>query len=655
MLPLLLMAKDIQATLTRFLIKGQKCVRAWKWKLKHSSCYTLSMMKMGLRKPNILQVAAVLLFAAGVLLGAELRAYAATDMQQTAAQAAQTAAVSDTSTSNVGKAAQGGNTAGSESAGAAGADYATEAQPTEHVTWESCVISGDNIVIKGRQDGKITDPNTGLGEDDKLWLLELAPYEDSIAGHRYISSVSKSDSVEFSIPYDKGDGSDRLYNRFVACVWTGKSYKIVSDAIYVTNPEAVATYKDAFKEPLTKKGLLVELPYISDAFSLGVHNVIVNIPFDSIIGEGIDYSYEGETYHFDKSVIAAYDKTIATYSNKSMNVTAVLLNRKTDKAPELIAPGTVDIDGINYYNFNAKTEVGYKHLSAIASFLASRYTGHNADIGQIHNWIVGNEINNQHWNYVGGSDIKDYVAEYERGFRVIYNAIKSQQANTRVYFSLDNNWNQGNDDKLIYTAKATLDTIAANISQHGNIDWGLAYHAYPVPSVEPEFWDDFETGQVTDNVSTTKVINFANLSLLTDYMQQESMLDRSGKVRHIILSEVGFSSQSPTRGKVWKEQAAAFAYAYYIADSNPYIDAFILTRQVDAPSETAASLALGLWTTEDKEGATPRPYTPKYIWDVFKHIDDYKTSLSYTEFAKSIIGISKWSDVIPNFRYGSSK
>ncbi len=613
------------------------------------------MMKMGLRKPNILQVAAVLLFAAGVLLGAELRAYAATDMQQTAAQAVQTAAVSDTSASNVGKAAQGGNTAGSESAGAAVADYATEAQPTEHVTWESCVISGDNIVIKGRQDGKITDPNTESGADDKLWLLELAPYEDSIAGHRYISSVSKSDSVEFTIPYDKGDGSDRLYNRFVACVWTGKNYKIVSDAIYVTNPEAVATYKDSFKEPLTKKGLLVELPYISDAFSLGVHNVIVNIPFDSIIGEGIDYSYEGETYHFDKSVIAAYDKTIATYSNKSMNVTAVLLNRKTDKAPELIAPGTVDIDGINYYNFNAKTEVGYKYLSAIASFLASRYTGHNADIGQIHNWIVGNEINNQHWNYVGGSDIKDYVAEYERGFRVIYNAIKSQQANTRVYFSLDNNWNQGNDDKLIYTAKATLDTIAANISQHGNIDWGLAYHAYPVPSVEPEFWDDFETGQVTDNVSTTKVINFANLSLLTDYMQQESMLDRSGKVRHIILSEVGFSSQSPTRGKVWKEQAAAFAYAYYIADSNPYIDAFILTRQVDAPSETAASLALGLWTTEDKEGATPRPYTPKYIWDVFKHIDDYKTSLSYTEFAKSIIGISKWSDVILNFRYGSSK
>ncbi len=611
------------------------------------------MFKLSLKKPNIIQVAAAVLFAAGLFAGIEMKAYAASGSISGAGSVRQSTLAAQTANDK-----ESGN-ADALSVKAADSSVANETvkttEPTEHVTWESCVISGSNIVIKGKQDGKITDPNTETGSDGEFWLLELAPYEDSIAGHRYIAHTAKSDSLEFTIPYDKGDGTNRLYNRFLVCIWNGKTYKIVSDTIYVTNPEAVAAYKDAFNNPITKKGLLVELPYVSDAFSLGVHNVIINIPFDSIIGDGIDYSYEGETYHFDKNVIAAYDKAISTYSNKSMNVTAVLLNRKTDKASDLIAPGTVDVSGINYYNFNAKTKAGFKYLSAIASFLAARYTGKNADIGQIHNWIVGNEINNQHWNYVGSSDLDTYMAEYERGFRVIYNAIKSQQANTRVYFSLDNNWNQGNDDKLIYTAKATLDAAASTFSKHGNIDWGLAYHAYPVPSVEPEFWDDFETGQVTNNVSTTKVINFANLSLLTDYMQQKSMLDRSGNVRHIILSEVGFSSQSPSRGKVWKEQAAAFAYAYYIADSNPYIDAFILTRQVDAPSETAASLALGLWTTEDKEGATPRPYTPKYIWDVFKHIDDYKTSLSYTEFAKQIIGINKWSDVIPNFRYGSSK
>lgn len=570
------------------------------------------MFKNFITKPNILQIAAILLFSAGIVTGMSLRSHAETNTDAVAVQQA-------------------------------------AATPTEHVSWESCLISGSNIVIKGKMDGKITPSDTEIGADTEFYLLELEPYTDSIADKRNIAHIPKSSNVEFTIPYDTGNGTNRLYNKFLVCVWTGKTYKVVSDVIYVTNPEAVAKYKDAFKNPLTKKGLLVELPQISDAFSLGVHNVIVNIPFDSFIGDGIDYQYEGDTYHFDKNVVAAYDKTISTYSNKSMNVTAVLLNRKSAKAPELIAPGTVDVSGINYYNFNAGTEKGCKYLRAIASFLASRYTGKNADVGLVQNWIIGNEINNQYWNYVGASDINTYMKEYERGFRVIYNAIKSQQANARVYFSLDNNWNQGNDNKLIYTAKATLDAAAAAFSAHGNIDWGLAYHAYPIPSVEPEFWDDAATGQVTNNVSTTKVINFANLSLLTDYMQKPAMLDRSGKVRHIILSEVGFSSQSQTRGSVEKEQAAAFAYAYYIADSNPYIDAFILTRQIDAPGETKSGLALGLWTTNVKEGEALKPYSAKYIWDVFKHIDDKKTSLQYTEFAKKIIGINKWSDVIPNF------
>lgn len=620
------------------------------------------MFKLSFRKLNIVCIlAAVLLFLIGWLSGVELKAYAADKAvaAKTAGAAAQTVSSTGSTAVKAGAAAKGstGNkdSAADKSGTADAGGSANGQEPTEHVTWDSCVINGSNIVIKGHQDGRITDPNTEAGSDGEFWLLELAPYEDSIANHRYIAHAQKGSSVEFTIPFNKEDGSSRLYNRFLVCVWTGTTYKIVSDSIYVTNPEAIAACRDAFRNPLTKKGLLVELPYVSDAFSLGVHNVIINIPFDSIIGSGINYTYEGETYHFDSNVIAAYDRMISAYSNKSMNVTAVLLNRKTDKAPELIAPGTKDVSGINYYNFNAGTEKGFKYLAAIASFLASRYNGRNADIGQIHNWIVGNEINNQHWNYVGSMSLDAYAIEYERGFRVLYNAIRSQQSETRVYFSIDNNWNQGNDDKLIYTAKATLDAVASVISKHGNIDWGLAYHAYPVPSVEPEFWDDYKTGLVTDNVSTTKVINFANLSLLTDYMQQDRLRDRSGNVRHIILSEAGFSSQSPTRGKVWKEQAAAYAYAYYIADSNPYIDAFILTRQVDSPSETASSLALGIWTTEDKEGTMPRPYTPKYIWDVFKHIDDYKTSLKYTEFAKEIIGISRWSEVIPNFRYGRDK
>ncbi len=539
-------------------------------------------------------------------------------------------------------------TSASDTESSEGAGSGTTEQPLEHVTWTSCLIDGENIVIKGTMDGEITPSDTALGADTNLYLLELEPFEDSISGKRMIASCAKAEEITFTIPLNEGTVNDRLYNRFLVCVWTGTTYIQVSDTIYVTNPEAIAKNTTAYKEPLSKKGLLIEISEISDAFSLGVYNVIINIPFDTLIGTGIDYEYDGEVYHFDKNVVAAYDKTVSMFSNKSMNVTAILLNRYNADVPELFYPGTVDDDSIMYHNFNAATEDGYKYIKAIASFLASRYDGSDADHGRIQNWIIGNEINNQSWNYVGPMDLEDYVYEYVRAFRVFYNAIKSCSSAARVFFSLDNNWNQGNDNKLTYTAKATLTAVANEISEHGNIDWSLAYHPYSVPTVEPEFWDDFETGQVEWS-EDSKVVNIANLSILTDYMQQSFMLDTSGEVRHIILSEQGFTSESATRGTVEEIQAAAFAYAYYIVDSNPYIDAFILSRQIDAPSEVASSLAFGLWTTDATEDSNITPKDKKYIWDVFKHIDKQATTLQYSEFAKEIIGIENWYDVIPGF------
>ncbi len=75
------------------------------------------------------------------------------------------------------------------------------------------------------------------------------------------------------------------------------------------------------------------------------------------------------------------------------------------------------------------------------------------------------------------------------------------------------------------------------------------------------------------------MVNFKNLHVLTDYFQQAHMRTAGGQVRHIILSEEGFTSDSISRGKVYDIQAAAFAYSYYLVDNNPYIDAFILNRR----------------------------------------------------------------------------
>ena len=361
--------------------------------------------------------------------------------------------------------------------------------------------------------------------------------------------------------------------------------------------------------------------------------------------------YDGKTYHFNKAVVDAYDKTISALSNKGMTVTVILLNDWNPNTPDLIYPGTQKSSNAFYYMFNAETESGFEQTKAIASFLADHYSGSNSSYGKVSNWIIGNEINNQQWNYMGATDLTSYVKAYQKAFRVIYTAIKSTNANDRVYFSLDYNWMNEIDGKLKYGGKQIVDSFNSIANTEGQMDWGLAYHPYPCPMTEPEFWDDPQTTGLFTNDFNSPVINFANLNVLTDYFVQETLRTPSGHVRHIILTEQGFTSYSPTRGNIPEIQAAAYAYSYYLVDSNPYIDAYTVSRQVDAPSEAKDGLKFGLWECDMNQPNLIVATKRKKIWQVFRDIDKKNSTLEATEFAKSIIGISKWSDVIPNFKW----
>ena len=511
----------------------------------------------------------------------------------------------------------------------------------------SCKITGDkqNVEIVFSSSGNST------GTDGKVYVFEQQTYEDSLDGRSdYIASADALSSSTATIPLNFGSTSDRLYSKFVLASFDGTSYKAISEPHYITNPEAVAKNTEAFKTPLTKKGLNIEIDMLDDAFDLGVKHVTTNIAFSQIMGTGIDYEYDGKTYHFNKAIVEDYDRTISALSNKGMTVTVIILNDWNDSRPDLIYPGTKKSSNAFYYMFNAANQAGYEQTRAIAAFLADHYSGKNPDYGKVSNWIIGNEINNQQWNYM---DLTNYVKAYQKAFRVFYTAIKSTNANDRVYFSLDYNWMNEIDGKVKYGGKEIVDSFNSIANNQGQMDWGLAYHPYPCPMTEPEFWDDPQSTGLFTNDFNSPVINFANLNVLTDYFNQEALKAPSGNVRHIILTEQGFTSYSPTRGNIPEIQAAAYAYSYYIVDSNPYIDAYTVSRQVDAPSEAKQGLKFGLWECDmnqpDKIVATKR----KKIWQVFRDIDKKNSTLEASEFAKSIIGINKWSDVIPNFKWKS--
>lgn len=516
-------------------------------------------------------------------------------------------------------------------------------------TIQSCLVNSD----KNSVTVQVSSSANMEGTDGVLYLVELQPYQNNLEGRTdYAASSAPGASATFTFLLNRNTVNDRLYSKFVVAVWDGTKYIEISKPHYITNPEVVASNTKAFNDPLTKKGLNIQLNMLGDAFELGVKHVATNISFHQILGQGIDYQYDGKTYHFDKNVIESYDSTISALSGKGMTVTAIILNGWNDATPDLIYPGTKKSSKAFYYMFNTATQNGLDQTRAIASFLAERYNGANPSHGKISNWIIGNEINNQQWNYVGEKDITSYVQAYQDAFRVFYTAIKSTSANDRVYYSLDYNWNNEFDNKLKYGGKAIVDTFNSIANDQGQMDWGLSYHPYPCPMTEPEFWDDDQTGLITSDFNSP-VINFKNLTTLTDYMAQDALKSPTGHVRHIILTEQGFTATSPTRGNVAQIQAAAYAYSYYMVDSNPYIDAYILSRQVDAPLEVRSGLSFGLWECAMDRGDDIVATKRRKIWVVFKDIDKKKYTLESSEFAKSIIGINKWSDIIPNFRWRS--
>ena len=197
----------------------------------------------------------------------------------------------------------------------------------------SCLIgSGQNTV-----DISLSSNGDTTGTDGKIYLFELRPYESEIGSRTdYVSSVGAGETRTVSIPLNKGTAQDRLYSRFVPAVFDGTTFTTVGAAHYITNPEVVASNQDPFKTPLTKKGLNIQLNMLNDAFTLGVKHVAVNIAFSQFLGSGIDYEYDGKTYHFNKSVVENYDKVISTYIGKDISVTAIVLNDWNDAHPELV-------------------------------------------------------------------------------------------------------------------------------------------------------------------------------------------------------------------------------------------------------------------------------------------------------------------------------
>lgn len=479
----------------------------------------------------------------------------------------------------------------------------------------------------------ITMPQIPESDDAYLYLFARECYEDSVKliGTPVVSWL-KGKECEVSFPYEE----NYLFEQFVPALLIDGKYVPIGRGIYLKNPELLAENQDDYPDVESKKGLLLDPTMLGteELTDLGVKHAIYNIPLSAIMGETTDeaypsivYKHEGNEYVFNGAAINGYDNLFTYLAMEGMCTTAVILNDWNDDYLEMIHPEARNkSNGAYYFMFNTKEKDGAEMLQAVACFLAERYCGE--EHGLIHNWIIANEIN-QHktWNYMDTKDSAYYIQEYEKAFRIFYQAIRSCYASAKVYFSIDHEWNSnGGSNRVYFNGKDMIEQFNDMAAQHGNYDWGVALHPYPEPLTRVNYWS-----QKYDKTEDAKLLTIMNLSVLTDMLQQKKYLNPEGEVRDITISELGFSSRFGE-----KLQAAAFAYGYYIVEANPYIDALLLNRQTDASEEMRQGLSFGIYERDGSE---------KYLKEIYSYIDTEQAE-EYTEFILNVLGAESMEEAL---------
>lgn len=506
-----------------------------------------------------------------------------------------------------------------------------------------CVISGNNEVRV------IADIPTVISSDDPYYyLFELKPYETELGSRTdYCGLTGKSSTVIFKTTLDNKQAGSKLYSKFIVAVLQDGVYIPVTEEYYITNPEAIAAFCPTNPKTSSIKGITADNATILELPELGVQHASyemgVNRFFAPAATGYVTYTYGEKTYQFNKDVVTLYDNVLSIFASQGIEVTMNLVNYYAESTIFTIKP-TGRVEGYTHYAYNTDEQYGVESLEALISFLAERYSGKNH--GLISNWIIGNEVNNNNpWYFAGDYNASDFTKEYEKAYRMFYNGIKAQNASARVLTCIDQRWNWEDGTANQYGAKKFVDMYTYNMKKHGDLDWGLAWHPHPVPLTAPKFWDmpaNYKSMNLVSNSVNTNMISPMNMSVLTDYMTQPARRNPKGQVRYIAVSEILFNSSSQTVEANEELQAASFAYAYKLAESNPYIKAFIVHRMIDSPQEQSGDdISCGLYNC-DAEGM---PTTKKKIYDVFKYIDTEQSD-SYTKFALPMIGISDWSKAV---------
>ena len=459
-------------------------------------------------------------------------------------------------------------------------------------------------------------------------------YVDSNSGKvkKMVGKVKKPEKAKGKITFKLNISGHPEYaqGKFAIGIKKSKSaYSVISPKSYVSNPEKLSTNTAAYFVPGTKKG--IQATDINELTDTKSKTVFFNLYISDLMRKdsGVEtYKYNGKTYHFNG--LYGYVYLVQQCNAKGIQVTAQISIDRNASTQSFIT-GNSPYAETAYYGWNTDNSTTRQTMEAMFAYLGEKFGKNNCYIS---NWILGNEVNSASgYYYVGNVSFSKFISMYSEAFRCLYNAVKSSRGSSKVFICLDNCWNQKNVFTICYSARSTLESFAAKISDmQKDVNWNLAYHAYNQPLSDSQFWSGANASMFTSDANTTTFITMRNIQTLTDYVK-----NRFGSNTRIILSEQGFSSTYGGQAN----QAAAIALAYYKAACNPMIDAFIIRSYKDEAHEVAQGLAMGLKDANGKK---------KTAYNVFKNMDS-SNSLKYTEkVLKSQVG--NWKSLVPGYSTG---
>ena len=485
------------------------------------------------------------------------------------------------------------------------------------------------------------------GMSGEVYLCEVPMFRE-LTEKDFLTVQRVKGPKKFKADFDRyaevdGQRYDRLYSRWVLAQKSQNGMLICSHGHYADDVKA--KYDLPHEVPASKKGIggFGANRFASDLDSLDITSVTVNmwLGFMSLTpsDDAIPFDYNGRTYYADREAIEGFDKTLRYTAARDVIVNAIVLiapeRSFADKAAGRLFEHP-DFDPAGIYTMPNMTTLESLNLYAAAiDFLAERYSRPDKKYGRVHHWIAHNEVDaGWVWTNAGIKTPLRFMDIYIKSMRLLYYTARKYSPHPEVFITLTHYW-QSRHNEYCYPSAQLLELLVDYTQAEGDFKWGVAHHPYPQSLFEPKSWLD---DQATFDYDTPQ-ITFKNLEVLDAWIKQPRALYQGKIKRTVFLSEQNPNSKDYSE-EALREQAAGMAYAMKKLEACDGIDAYQMHGWFDQRAEGGLRIGVRRFMDDETDPGGRKP-----AWFVFQAFGTDREDEVF-EFAKDIIGIDDWDQVI---------